>query len=115
MRLLCQNCGVLRAALTAHRSARSFVAAPVCLALPQQPRHLSCLGTSARSHTHVAGAQLHAQRETQRRGVSVAASVRAAAAGVVDVDATVSDGRIPVTVITGFLGCVVSVAHSRGW
>lgn len=110
MRLLCQHCGVLRAALTAHRTARSFVALPTCYVLPQQPRHLTGQGLSARGHTHVAVAQLHAQRLPQRRGVAVHASVRAAAAGVVDVDATVSDGRIPVTVITGFLGCVAPVS-----
>jgi hypothetical protein len=114
MRLLCQHCGVLRAALTAHRSARSFVGLPTCHGLPQQPRHLSGQGVSTRGRTHVAVAQLHAQRPLQRRGVTVHAAVRAAAAGVVDVDATVEDGRIPVTVITGFLGCVALASHSKG-
>jgi hypothetical protein len=60
-----------------------------------------------------------AARAARRAATASAASraarvVAAASADVIDVDATVTDLRVPVTVITGYLGCAAAARACAG-
>ena len=106
MRAVFQNCCRARAASLGN-AARAAAAAglPPHIAPPALCRHhvggVPC-GVSLTKRLLSGGRQ----RVGLARGRASWTSASAASADVIDAEAKVVDGRVPVTVITGFLGCV---------